>query len=130
MPGGEGIVPPQGFGNGDTKPKYFYGLPMSLPSGGGGVKVILQVKIPPKLQSAGGIAVKVSGDLQPYTPPPVEHDATKPAKNGSGSRVIVSTAPLIVCSGTLNGGGTRVKICDPPIVVKNGGGTSAINQGL
>lgn len=128
MPG-EGIVPPQGFGDGGQKVKYFYGLPMSMPTGGAGTKIGITVRMPLNPGESAGSIVRISGDLEPFTPPPVIHSLTEKPKNTAGTRAIASVVPQI---GTpWSGGGTRAYIIPiPPIVVISGAGSNAINQGL
>lgn len=124
---GEGITPPQGYGNGPDKSKYFYGLPLSMPTGGAGTKIAVTIRNPEMIRSGGGTKVAITGDLGPYTPPPIVESPSFYMKNGAGTK-IMTISPMAQIKTA--GGGTRAFITDPPIVVKSGGGTAAMNQGL
>lgn len=116
MGNGDGIVPPQGL-NVIEKQDTLYGLPLAIPTGGGGTKVT--VKQPTGLKFGSGMVVKlIDGTYTPAVLPPVSTDP-KSAKIGSGAIVRIVT-PL----GIQSGGGTIIRIVTP-IKIQNGGGVKA-----
>lgn len=122
MPG-EGITPPQGYGNGPDKSRFFYGLPMSMPTGGAGTRVSLVIKMPPQVRSgAGGTTARIEGDLIPFVPAPLYTKPPKP-QNGGGMRIKVETRENVAFPAV---SGARAFIIPiPVIVVKSGSGTAA-----
>jgi len=111
---GDGIVPPQGL-NVINEKKTLYGLPLSVPTGGGGTRIT--AKRPTGLRFGSGQTVKIiDGTYTPTVRPPISTDP-RSAKIGSGVIVRIVTPTGIKCSG----GGTTVKIVTP-LFVRNGGG--------
>lgn len=115
MSNGDGIVPPQGM-NVIEKRDTMYGLPLGIPTGGGGTKVT--AKFPQAVKFPSGVVVKITGGQHSPAPiPPIHTGDNDVLRNGSGSIVRIVT-PTGIKSG---GGGTTVKIVTP-VYIRNGGG--------
>jgi hypothetical protein len=117
---GDGIVPPQGL-NVIEKRDTLYGLPLAVPTGGGGTKIT--AKTPTGLKFGSGQMIKIiDGTYTPAVKPPVSTDP-KSSKTGAGMVVkIVSVEHSTIKTG---GGGTRINIITP-LFVRNGGGMRSV----
>jgi hypothetical protein len=117
---GDGIVPPQGL-NIINEKKILYGLPLGIPTGGGGTKVTAQ--FPQALKFPSGMSVKITGGTySPAPKPPIHTGDNDVLRCGSGAIVRIVT-PTGIKTG---GGGTTVKIVTP-IKIQMGGGMKTAN---
>lgn len=111
---GDGIVPPQGL-NVINEKKTLYGLPLSVPSGGGGTRIT--AKTPTGLKFGSGQSIKIiDGTYTPAVKPPV---STDPHTSFTGSGMCVKIIDVKKSTVKSGGGGTRINIITP-VFIRNG----------